>query len=161
MFRRYFLISSLLAVAACSGPQGAFSLAPNSTLIVVRHADRDGEDLSAKGKIRSRDLVHALNGMPLDAIISPGIKRNMDTAAPLATARNLPVQNLPSEMPTSGLIAASAGRSVIWIGNKGNLKAIWKDLRLSNPPPLEYGDLHIIRADAGGAVSIERRHFGG
>lgn len=160
MFRRQFLISSLLAIAACSGPQGALSLAPNSTLIVVRHADRDGEDLSAAGKKRSHDLVHALNGQSLDGIFSPGLKRNLDTAAPLATARNLPNQTFPSEMPTSGLISASAGRSVLWIGNKGNIKTIWKDLRLSDPAPLEYGDLYIVRSDAVGAVSIERRHFG-
>lgn len=160
MFRRHFLVSSIAAIAACSGPQGAVSLAPNSTLIVVRHADRDGEDLSAKGKARAQDLVKALNGMPLDAIFSPGIKRNVDTAAPLAAARNLPNQHLPSEAPTRGLVAASAGNTVIWIGNKGNIKSIWEDLRLSDPAPLEYGDLHIIRSDAGGAVRIERRRFG-
>lgn len=160
MFRRQFLISSIAAMAACTRPSGTMSLAPKSTLVVVRHSDRDGENLSIAGKARSHDLVKALESTPLDAIFSPGIKRNIDTATPLATARNLSPQHLPSEAPTRGLITASAGNTVIWVGNKGNIKTIWDDLRLSDPAPLNYGDLHIIRSDAVGAVSIERRHFG-
>ncbi|WP_299924341.1 histidine phosphatase family protein [uncultured Pelagimonas sp.] len=160
MLRRSFVFSTTAFLTACAMGTGNLALAPNSTLIVVRHSDRDGEDLSAAGHARSKALVKALEGMNLDAIFSPGIKRNLDTAAPLAKARGLPSQRIPQETPTAGLVTQGAGKSVIWIGNKGNIKTIWEDLRLSDPAPLEYGDLHILRSDAGGAVTIERRRFG-
>ncbi|SMX27458.1 hypothetical protein TRP8649_01563 [Pelagimonas phthalicica] len=160
MLRRAFILSLVAFTSACAVPNGQLALAPNSTLIVVRHSDRDGENLNAKGIERSKALVKALDGMPLDAIYSPGIKRNLDTAAPLSKARALPVQRQAQENPTPALVSASAGQTVIWIGNKGNIAAIWEDLRLSDPAPLDYGDLHIIRSDSAGAVTIERRRFG-
>lgn len=160
MIRRHFLISSFFALAACAGPIGPITLAPNATLIVVRHVDREGEDLSAAGHARAQALVTALDGMAIDAIYSPGIKRNLDTAAPLAATRGLPTTRLAQEAPTRGLTRHGAGETVIWVGNKGNIRTIWDDLGLADPAPLEYGDLHIIRADAAGTLTIERRHFG-
>jgi hypothetical protein len=51
----------------------------------------------------------------------------------------------------------SAGRSVVWVGNSGNLRDIWETLDLEGPPPVEYGDLFIVTTDASGAVQIDRR----
>ncbi len=160
MHRRHFLTLVPLSLAACAVAPGALALAPNSTLIVTRHADRDGEDLSATGRQRARDLVQAVEGFDIAAIYSPGIQRNLDTAAPLSAARGLPVERRPQEAPTAALVREGAGRTVIWIGNKGNIATIWEDLRLSGPAPLDYGDLFILRSDAAGAVTVERRRYG-
>ncbi|MDA7426192.1 histidine phosphatase family protein [Thalassococcus lentus] len=162
MRRRIFLFSSIAAagLAGCAAGPDSFSMAPNSTLIVVRHADRKDEDLTAAGRARARALVKALDGMKLDAIYSPGIKRNLDTAMPLSKARSLPITRRPQEAPTAPLVTEGAGKTVIWVGNKGNIAQIWEDLRLTDPAPLEYGDLFIVRSDATGAVTIERRRFG-
>lgn len=160
MLRRRFVLS-LFAISAC-GPQvpGSFALAPNSTLIVVRHSDREGEDLTTKGIERSHALVSALENVPLDGIYSPGIKRNLDTAAPLEQARGLTLARIPAETPTGPLTRRGAGKTVIWVGNKGNIRRIWEDLSLPEPAPLNYGDLHIIRSDASGQVTLERLRFG-
>lgn len=160
MHRRFLLISLSLFLAACSQAPMNLALAPGSTLIVTRHADRDGEDLNARGRARAQALVRALDGMALDGIYSPGIRRNLDTAAPLAAARALDVNRVPQEAPTATLVRDGAGGTVIWIGNKGNIATIWDDLSLPEPAPLEYGDLHIIRSDAEGTTSIERRRYG-
>ena len=160
MLRRSFLISFLALPAACALVPGELALAPNSTLIVTRHADRDGEDLNDKGRARARALVKAVEGLGVQHIYSPGIKRNLDTAAPLAEALNLPVKRLPQESPTPALVERGAGTVVIWVGNKGNIATIWEDLGLSDPAPLNYGDLHIIRSDAQARVTIERRRYG-
>ncbi|SHG76611.1 histidine phosphatase family protein [Marivita hallyeonensis] len=160
MHRRFFLSSlTALAVAGCTTP-GSVRLAPNTTLIVVRHSDRDGENLNAKGLERSRALVAALEGDPLDAIYSPSIQRNLDTAAPLSDARGLPIERRPQENPAPRLAREAVGRSVIWIGNKGNIQSIWDSFSLPQPAPLDYGDLFIARADANGRVTVERRRFG-
>lgn len=160
MLRRFFLVSIVVALSACTPVPGELAMAPQSTLIVVRHGDRDGENLSAKGKERARALVEALQAFDLAGIYAPGIQRNLDTAAPLSEARNLSISRIPQENPTSRLMARGAGKTIIWIGNKGNINQIWGDLRLSEPAPLEYGDLFIVRSDASGAVTIERRFFG-
>lgn len=60
------------------------------------------------------------------------------------------------EAPTAALIT-EAGRSVLFIGNKGDLSDIRETLALPSPPPLDYGELAILRADAEGRVSIGRR----
>ena len=85
MNRRFFLLGTVALVPACGMMPGQnLALAPNSTLIVTRHADRNGEDLNARGRERARALVEAVKDFDIDLIFSPGIKRNLDTAAPLA-----------------------------------------------------------------------------
>ena len=81
-------------------------------------------------------------------------------AAPLARARGMRVRTPLSANLSRHLVQKSAGKTVIWIGNKGNIRTIWDDLALPEPAPLTYGDLAIIRADADGAVSVEMRFFG-
>ncbi|EBA07141.1 histidine phosphatase family protein [Sagittula stellata] len=161
MFRRTFLLSMPALVACSVAPQG-LSLAPESTLILTRHADRqDNLDLlSDTGRDRARALVAATKDLIVTRIHAPGIDRNLATAAPLAKALDLPVERIPQEHPTAALVQSAQGRSVIWIGNKGNLTRIWEDLRLTGPAPLEYGDLAILRADANGTATIERRRYG-
>lgn len=158
MKRRVFCLS-LLAVSACGTP-GAVVLSPNSTIYVVRHSDRNGENLNEKGLERSEALVDALADRPLDAIYSPGIQRNLDTAAPISQARGIEVSRRPQEAPTARLAREAKGRAVLWVGNKGNIATIWEDLRLPNPAPLEYGDLFIVRSDETGTVTVERLFFG-
>lgn len=158
MNRRHVLYLGLAGLCACTG-SGPVALAPDTTLVMVRHADRIGDDLSDLGRARAQALVPALADVPLDAIYSPGIQRNLDTAAPLSAARNLPVTRRAGENAAPRLARDSAGRSVIWIGNKGNIIPIWADLGLPGPPPLDYGDLHIVRVDAAGRVQVERRRF--
>lgn len=164
MLRRLFLasltLSVITALSACTVGPRDLAFAPNSTLIVTRHGDRESENLSNKGWDRARALVTALDGMPLDAIHAPGIQRNMDTATPLSQARALPIERIAQENPTAKLVASAADRTVIWIGNKGNIKTIWADLNLPDPAPLNYGDLQILRSDAHGKVTIETRHYG-
>lgn len=163
--RRWFLAGAMAGLAACGSTSGLMgggtvALAPGTRLIVVRHGDRTDENLNDTGIARARALPAALEGVALDAIYSPGIQRNLDTAAPLAAARDMPVTRIPQERPAPIIARRSPGQSVIWIGNKGNLRSIWDDLDLPGEPPLGYGDLFIVTAGAGGALSVERRFWG-
>lgn len=130
-----------------------------TTLVILRHMDRDDENLNEKGKARAQALIPALNGVKLDAIYSPGIQRNLDSAAPLAKARGLKISRMPAQSPAKRLMAQGGGKSILWMGNKGNLASIWEDLGLPGPPPLQYGDLFIVKAD-GGTPTVKRMRFG-
>lgn len=165
MQRRHLTLSLLAtaALGACAGggPQG-LALAPNSTLIVTRHGDRDGAEdvLNKTGQARARALVTATRDLGLAHVTSPGINRNIETATPLARALDLPITRIPQEAPTAELIRLAAIGPTIWVGNKGNIARIWRDLGLpEDSGPLDYGDLHILRSDATGKMTIARRRY--
>ena len=89
-----------------------------------------------------------------------GIQRNLDTAAPISAARGIPITHRPPDNPGPRLAREGAGRSVLWVGNKPNIQAIWDSLMPGGPPPLDYGDLAILRRVGTGPVSVERVRFG-
>jgi len=158
LHRRLFLaLLALIFTAPLAHAQVA--MPAGTTLIILRHADRLDEDLTAKGIARAQALVGALDGVKIDEIYSPGIKRNLDTAAPLAAARGLSVKRIPANNPAAKLMAQGGGKSIVWIGNKGNLQSIWDALNAPGPAPLEHGDLFIV-TPGGLAPNVARRHFG-
>lgn len=157
--RRSFIVLTAAGLAACAPPADV-SVPADTQLIVLRHADRSGDDLSEQGRARAQALIGALDGIEIDAIYSPGIQRNLDTAAPLAAARGLEIQRIPAENPAARLMSEGAGKTIVWIGNKGNLASIWEALALPEPPPVEYGDLYIVGARSIGGPSVIRRQFG-
>ncbi len=154
--RRLFLLSAL---AACTSKPRSVELPPGTRLIIYRHADRDGEDLSAKGIARAQAFADALKSERIDAIFSPGIQRNLDTARPLADAKGLTISRMPQENPTARLMREGAGKTIVWVGNKGNLAQIWADLGAQDPAPLAYGDLFIVTRGPGGIPRIERKRI--
>lgn len=135
----------------------------SATLIVVRHGDRDNslvDELNATGRERANALVGALSGVQVDAIYIPDKKRNRNTAAPLAAERGLQPVVIETTNLADRLLARNNGKSVIWIGNKDNLTELWTELRAENPPPLEYGDLHILQLSGAENPKVTRSRFG-
>lgn len=158
--RRHMLLGlTALPLTGCTGGAGT-QVPPGTTLIILRHADRTGEDLNARGLERARALVGALQGVPIDQIFSPGLTRNLDTAAPLAADRGLTVTRIPPVNAAPRLMAQGAGQTVVWIGNKGNLNEIWADLGAPGDPPLNYGDLFFVTRGPTGRPRVARRRFG-
>ena len=155
------LLASLLTALLLTGAALAETVAipQGTTLIILRHADRTGEDLNAKGIARAAALPAALEGVTIHAIFSPGFDRNLDTAAPLAAARGLEVTRMGPQ-DAARILAASAGKTVVWVGNKGNIAEIWEDIGADGPAPLNYGDLFLVTADPTGKPRVTRRHFG-
>lgn len=153
--RRLLALAALAPLAACAGGD---PVRPGTTLIVLRHADRSGLDLDSTGRARARALVAALEGYEIDAIYAPDIRRNMDTARPLAEARGLTIRNIPPTGIAAQLTAAHPGGTVVWIGNRDNLRALWAELGADGPPPVEYGDLFIVETTAGAPRITRRRH---
>jgi hypothetical protein len=163
MLRRCFILGATATVAGCrltapGNAPGSVPLAPGTTLIVLRHAERHGEALSQQGHVRARRLVEALAGTEIDAIYTREIPRNLETAAPLAEARGLPVAVIDAPDPAPELARLGAGRTVVWVGNKNNLEAIWTTLGAPGEPPLDYGDMHVLTP--GTPPGVDRRRFG-
>jgi len=160
MFRRTFLTLSLGAALAACAPGGQVQVPRDTALILLRHADREGDQLSEKGRARAQALVTALEGVEIDRIYSPGLDRNLDTVAPLAAARGLEITRIPPTGVAQRILSESAGLTVVWVGNKGNLTEIWEALAAPGAPPLEYGDLFFVESGRLGGPEVTRRRFG-
>lgn len=159
---RKFLIIPLMALAlltGCGSP-GSVSIPPDTTLIALRHTERDGDLLSERGHARAAALPDALAGVQIDAIYSPGLERNLQTAAPLAAATGLDVTRIPPVGAVNRIMAEQPGRTVVWVGNKGNLTEIWTTLGAPGDPPLTYGEVFTLTRGALGAVKVETGSFG-
>jgi len=125
MLTRRLLILGFLTACTASDQ---VKLPAGTRLILLRHAERAGLDLNKVGRARAELLVRALADVHIDAIYSPRLQRNLDTVAPLAAARGLTVHHLPTDNPAARLMADGAGKTIVWVGNKGNIASIWQAL---------------------------------
>ena len=155
-----FLIAFVLLITTSANAADTIVMPTGTTLVILRHADRYEEDLNARGIARAAALPGALAGMAIDAIYSPDLKRNLDTAAPLASERGLTVTTRATNNVARTMFAQSPGKTIVWVGNKGNINAIWDDIGAQDPPPLAYGDLFIVRPDASGNPVVTRKTYG-
>ena len=151
-------LAATTALAACgtSLPAGAGS----GTLIVVRHGERTGEDLNAEGLARAAALPGALASLAVDGIYAPDTRRNIDTATPLAQAKGLTVQVIPAVDVARAMFRRQPGGTLVWVGNKDNIVALWDEIGATGEPPLLYGDLVVVAMNGLRAGRIQRLHFG-
>jgi hypothetical protein len=160
--RTFFTFILLLAIAACDR-SAQVAVPEGTTLIILRHADRDDVQLNAKGRARAEALVAALEGVRIDAIYAPQIQRNIDTAKPLATARGMEiklVERFDAADSFLEIVAASGGQTIVWVGNKDNISPIWEALGLDRPSPIEYGDLFFVDGVSSVLPKVTRLRFG-
>jgi hypothetical protein len=100
--------------------------------------------------------------MNITAIYSPDLKRNLDTAQPLANHLGIKVEVLgPNEnQVTTAILTRHPGEVVIWIGNSGNLKGIYSLLGGEGAPPIAYGDLYIVEVKDSGNPVVTKKRYG-
>jgi len=161
--RRLLALLALATLApVCGFAADPVTVSGGVTLTALRHADRDPNEpqLNAAGVARAAALPAALEGQAIDAIFGPEIARNWDTVLPLGAARGLEYQAVATYSMPDILADTAAGQTLVWVGNKGNLKRLW--LRISAPgePPLNYGDLFIVKIHDNNIPEVARGHFG-
>ena len=110
-----FLPGLLLGVVVIFVPIGLvwwFWCGPSTTLVLVRHADRDGQldALTAAGTARAQELAHVGMKAEFAAIYRSDTNRTRDTAAPLAMATGLTPVVYPAN-DVDQLMAQHPGRS--------------------------------------------------
>ncbi|WP_300060971.1 histidine phosphatase family protein [uncultured Roseobacter sp.] len=156
MHRRTFALGllALSALAACAPRE--VDPAARTTVILLRHADRAGEILNAQGEARAANLSLALGDYSLDAIYSPDIARNLQTAEPLSQARGLPITIIPKERAGARMTRDRPEGTVVWVGNKGNLRTIWAELGAPGMAPQEYGEIGVLTLRPGRTPEVAR-----
>jgi len=130
--QRNFRRGLLLGVAAVVVPIALvwwFRCGPPTTLVVVRHADRDGQldALTAAGTARAQELAHVGTKVGLAAIYRSDTNRASDTAAPLAMATGLtPVVYSANDVAAlvTSIFADHRGEKVLVVGHSNTVPDI-------------------------------------
>ncbi len=155
----------LLLVTGCASqvlsPEGT-----TTTVVLIRHAERTTitKQLTEGGRRRAAALPAAVADLDINAIYSPRLDRNIDTVRPLAKERNLEITlvapDADHEQVTRRLITDHPGGTVLWVGNKANLDSIYFNLGGKGKPPVEYGELYVVRVSDAGKPEVIKKHYG-
>lgn len=166
-----FLVSGVTvfilgALAGCASTATVNHSMPGTTttIILTRHADRDplASALNEKGLVRAEALVETVGDMPITAIYSPEMKRNLDTARPLAKHLGIEINVVPTTMRqvATTMLTEHPGEVVVWVGNKNNLKEFFEFLGGEGAAPIVYGDLYIMEIKEKGDPIVTRLRYG-
>jgi probable phosphoglycerate mutase len=136
-------------------------------LLLIRHGENEytrkgklagwtpGVRLNEKGQAQAQAIAHHLAKAPIKAIYSSPLERTLETAAPLAQARKLPVQTLD---------AVGEVRYGDWTGKSLKMLArtkLWKTVQRF-PALMEFPNGETLRAVQARAVNaleeIAKRH---
>ena len=152
----------LLAAAADAAAQQA--------VIVVRHAEKADQTpdtaLSTKGQARAKALADLLRGAGVTHVIATEYLRSRQTAAPLATALGLSVDQVPArDLPAlvAKLRALDAASIVLVVGHSNTIPPMLAALGWPNTLALQEGDfddVFVLAPHAGQRASMVRLKYG-
>lgn len=113
------------------------SCAPQSTIYLVRHAERandsDTTSLSTAGLQRAERLSQRLAGLPLDTIFVTPYTRTRQTAAPTARSKGLPLTQYAVKPVTeiADRVRSFRGKSALIVGHSNTVLEIARALGTS------------------------------
>ncbi|MBT8407477.1 MAG: histidine phosphatase family protein [Deltaproteobacteria bacterium] len=131
-----------------------------TTIILLRHGGRDiysgeaDDPLTWQGRKRAQHLPEVISAMGVSAIYCTNLRRNRDTAQPLADHLGLKL-NLISQSRLydykklsrdllNTFLTEHAGGVVVWVGNIRNVEEMYELLDGTGSPPTKYGDVFIV-----------------
>ncbi|GJM36409.1 MAG: phosphoglycerate mutase [Saprospiraceae bacterium] len=160
MKQLFFLVISVLLSASfsCKPPAtdaSAEEMVGITTFILVRHAEKadDGTkdpDLTDVGKARAERLATLLQPNGIEAVYSTAYKRTRQTAEPLATTLNLPIQEYDPKATdlAKELIKANQGKTVLVVGHSNSTPTLVNQLigkeKYSELDESVYGKLYVV-----------------
>jgi phosphohistidine phosphatase SixA len=132
--------------------------------------DRTDPPLTGRGRKRAAALPSAIDDLGVTAIYCPNLRRNIETAQPLAEHLGLKIniisnrrlfdpKKLASEL-LDEFINKHAGGVVVWVGNLRNLEEIYKLVDGTGDPPTKYGLICIVTIPDIGPPRIKKITYG-
>ncbi len=172
---------ALVLVSGCNTEPVNAQPGTTTTLILVRHAERDsGADppLNAEGQVRAQALKDALSENGVTAIYCTDLLRNRQTVQPLADELDLTPRlvtplvyaDIPgaSDQIVNEILRDHAGGTVLFCGNIGSVfgtpgitEGIYRRLGGTGRPPGRYQDLYIVVVPDEGAARFIKTTYGG
>jgi len=142
--------------------------AQTTTVLLVRHAERQGQEdaLSPLGEARAEALAHVAAAAGVDAVYHAATGRTRETARPLAERLGItPVEHPPLAVgPLAERIRAeNAGQVVLVVGHSNTVPAIVEALGGPAMPDLghdAYDDLFVVTLGTDGTANALHLQFG-
>jgi len=138
MDRRRLAGLGVIAIAMCLVTGWWLWCEPPTTLLIVRHAEREGgaDALRSEGLARAEELVHVAEKVDVAAIYHSDTKRARDTARPMALALALtPIAYVAGD--SAGLVETilreHRGQTVFVVGHSNTVPQI---IRAAGGPSL-------------------------
>ena len=148
----------------------ASSAAAQQAVIVVRHAEKADQTpdtpLSPKGRARAKALADLLRGAGVTHVITSEYRRSRETAAPLATALGLTVEQVPArDLPAlvARLRALDPTSIVVVVGHSNTIPPMLTVLGWPNTLDLHEGDydnVFVLAPHPGQRASMVRLKYG-
>jgi broad specificity phosphatase PhoE len=133
-----------------------------TTLLIVRHADRDGDKdaLTEAGAVRARELARAASKAGVAAIFCTKTERTRKTAAPVAASLGLaPVELDPQDV--AGLVKqvfeGHRGKIVLVVGHSNTIPKIVAAAggpRIPDLAETDFDDLLVLTVGPGAQPSV-------
>lgn len=150
--RRWIYIVATVALVAIAASVFWWYCGVQSTVLLVRHADREGtlDELSVAGQSRSQALVHAAERAGVSAIIRSEAVRAEQTAQLLSTALGLEPIALPGNDIDAFVreVRRHAGATVLVIGHSNTVTPIISALGGPSLPQIgdaEFDNLYVLQ----------------
>jgi phosphohistidine phosphatase SixA len=126
------LLALLLAVREARSAPQAPAPVPQRTVILVRHAEKAGDDprdpsLSESGRARAEALAKLLAPAGATRLVASEYRRTQETLAPLAAALELELERAPAgelEQLALSLLAMPPGATVVVAGHSNTVPAL-------------------------------------
>ena len=154
----------LLIFAGCASEEKV-----STTVILVRHADRTGDEdrLSPAGENRVQELQRVLDEVKIDAIYSTDYLRTRATVAPLASASNLQIQLYDSDDLTpfaNRILKEHRGETILVSGHSNTtpqlINALGVEPTLPDLSSVAYDRLFIVTLMQGASPRLLTLQFG-
>ncbi|MDH4047353.1 MAG: histidine phosphatase family protein [Gammaproteobacteria bacterium] len=174
--RRRRLLAVVIYVTIAVGLAWFFESQATTTVIFVRHAEKDlsvAEDppLSAAGRQRvaelTRQLVDADVVAGIDAIYSTPFKRTRQTAEPLAARLAIPIEIYDpddNEAVLAQILKKHKGRIILVVAHSDTVPALIADLGASKKVPAiaenEYDNIYVVSIPWFGKTKTIRLRYG-
>ncbi|MCA9253245.1 MAG: phosphoglycerate mutase family protein [Phycisphaerae bacterium] len=155
-----------------------------TTIIIVRHAERDPEEfdppLTEEGEARAEALADALDENGVTAIFTSAFIRNRQTCDVLADRLGIVVEEYSqaevaitktwADGFVNNVLQNHAGGTVLWVGNtgpiiegvqSGNLQELYMRLGGTGRAPTRYQDIYTATIPEEGPVRFVKAEYGG
>ncbi|MEX0735849.1 MAG: phosphoglycerate mutase family protein [Bacteroidota bacterium] len=174
--RRMFAIGVLFCCIPVFLPAAVPSVVEHTTVIVVRHAERDTQKvdppISVAGRERAQVLAQMLAPAGISAIYTTDYLRTQQTVQPLASALRIRFEEVNAENRDlkehvadllKRISTNNAGRVVLVSSHSNVIPLILQDLGVEfkeDIPMHQYDDLFIVTKKSDGTASLLRLKFG-
>jgi len=171
--RNTFVIRALAALIALAPVVGAQSSpATNTTIILVRHAEKAAEPvadppLTAAGAARAEALADVVRDAGIKAIVTTQYQRTRQTVAPTAAKLGIAAEVIPAQLSARATVdtifARHRGQTVLVSGHSNTVPGLVAALGAPQPADIcdsGYDNIFVVTVPASGAPSVARLHFG-